>query len=251
VRGYPLRSKRPKPRVLGTSSSLVSTLDGSLEMKITQNPEIVNEILGRLVEEYVEEREFPHATQLIYCLTKSYFDITHNTKPTNEELLLFAIGWGLERVLLETKSEPGQKDGIHYSPDFVTLKGGKAELKTTRLSSKKTEGPVYQLPDGWLKQMMAYCYANGGNEYHLVVYHIVGQWRPPDPKLVGLTLEFTDEELEENWQTLLARRDFLSNALETSTPPAPYEYHLGDWECKNCRYKIICEAFTVMEERSG
>lgn len=215
-------------------------------MKITQNPEIVREILDKIVEEYVkDERTYPHVTQLIYCLTKSYFDITGNTKPTDEELLYFAIGWGLERVLLRTQATAGEKDGVHYSPDFITLKGTKAELKTTRLSSSKTEGPEYDLPEGWIKQMMAYCYANGSNKYTLVVYHLLGKWKPPQPKMVGLSLEFAAEELEENWKRILERREILDKALRESTPPTPFEYRLGDWECAHCRYKIVCEAFEI------
>lgn len=217
-------------------------------MQITQNPEIVREILDRLVDEYVEEREYPHVTQLIYCLTKQYFDITQGTQPTDDELMLFAVGWGLERVLLESHAEPGEKDGIHYSPDFITLRGAKAELKTTRMSSKKTAGPVYELPEGWVKQIMAYCYANGSPKYQLVVLHLMGNYAPPFPQLVGLTLEFTEEELRLNWKWLTMRRDLLQVFLDESEPPTPFMNNM-DWECQYCRHKIVCDALEIAGRR--
>ena len=217
-------------------------------MIISQDPEIVREILDRLVDEYVEEKPYPHVTQLIYCLTRSYFDITQGTQPTDDELMLFAVGWGLERVLLESHAEPGEKDGISYSPDFVTLRGAKAELKTTRMSSKKTAGPEYELPEGWVKQIMAYCYANGSLRYQLVVLHLMGNYAPPFPRLAGLTLEFNEDELSENWSWILSRRLILDQALYEKVIPVPFTYNMS-WECKYCRHKIVCDALEIAARR--
>jgi len=126
-----------------------------VEMKRQRKLELVQQGLDNLVEEYSkEEREVGiHVSDLIYCLTKSYFEKTNPLPPTPDEVLLFAIGLGLQKVLIPTRfnSKTIVVDNIICSPDYNSREG-KAELKTTRIKYGKEE-----LPEAWIEQIMADC----------------------------------------------------------------------------------------------
>lgn len=207
-------------------------------MEQQKNQQVEREILDALIKKYITSRtrDTIHVSHLVYCLTKGYHELTNSLSPTDQEVMLFALGYGLERVLLreESHAEAGEVDGIKYSPDFVPLSGGKAELKTTRQSVGK------EFPETWMEQIMAYCYAEKLTNYDLAVLHIVGNYKPPFPCIAGYRLTFTQEELDANWANLLKRKMVLVVALETKTPPPPKVW-CKDWECKYCRYKIRCE----------
>lgn len=209
----------------------------------TQNKQIEREILDALTLKYItsRSRDTIHVSHLIYCLTKGYYELTDPLPPTDNEVMLFAIGFGLENILLREEShvETGEVDGIKYSPDFVPLSAGKAELKTTRQATGKP------FPETWLEQIMAYSYAEKLLEYDLVVLHITGNYKPPFPQIVGYRLTFEQVELDANWANLLKRKMVLTVALETKTPPPARVWCKVDnkgvyWECKFCRYAIRC-----------
>jgi len=157
--------------------------------------------------------------------------------------MLFATGGGLERVLIdpEWKAEAKQKDGIWYSVDFRLL-GRLGELKTTRVSAGKAPE---ELPQGWFRQMMAYCYAEGEAGMDLAVLHLMGNWRPPFPLLWSWFVEFELAELWENWQWLLGRKRVLEGML--SRGEALVGKVCESWECPllskkaQCRYQMRCE----------
>ena len=202
-----------------------------------QNKQIERELLDALVQKYITSRERSgiHVSHLIYCLTKSYYELTDPLPPTDNEVMLFSLGFGLENLLLreESHSVTGELDGIKYSPDFVPLSSGKAELKTTRMSTGKA------FPETWLEQIMAYSYAEKLLQYDLVVLHITGNYKPPFPQIAGYRLTFEQIELDNNWANLLKRKMVLVVALESKTPP-PHGVWCKDWECKFCRYYMRC-----------
>ena len=216
-------------------------------MKQIPNQLIEREILSELRRKYIDEdwtdrAKGIHLTNLMYCLTRSWYGFTDPLPVSDREVLLFSIGFGLEAVLLRDGSRipAGCCEGIHYSPDFIPLGGSKVgELKTTRMSSAKTV-----LPTTWIDQMMGYCYAEGVTECDLVVLHIVGSWKPTFPEVKGWHFEFTQIELNRFWADMQLRKGVLTEALVSGTPPTPYKW-CQDWECTYgpCRYEVRCKAW--------
>lgn len=215
-------------------------------MHQTPNPVIEREILDELRRKYIDESwqdraRGIHLTNLIYCLTRSFYGFTDPLPPSDKEVMLFALGFGLEAVLLRegSKMPPGEKDGIHYSPDFIPLRSAQVvgELKTTRMSYDKTK-----LPETWLEQVMGYCYAEGLSSCDIAVLHMLGNYKPPFPTMRGWHFEFDPDELQNHWNNMLDRKDVLLNALATGEPPMPKQF-CKDWECQYgpCRYSLRCQ----------
>lgn len=198
-------------------------------------------IIQQLKDEYLTERpEIPHLSELIYCLTRSYDNRMSPEPPTDEEVMLFCLGFGLERVLLGdfAKMPMKCKDGIYYSIDFISLGDVRAELKTTRTSMKKHEEEGLQ--QSWLQQMAGYCYAEGHTEFDLATLYILGDYRPPFPKIIGRKLQFSELQLTLNWTYMLNRRDIFMQHYNAGVRPEPYIYNMS-WECQYCKYKLRCE----------
>lgn len=214
-----------------------------IKPQLITNQELVKEIYSMLTEEYITEKPIPHLTELIYCLTRSYDDRINSLPPTDEELMLWVVGFGLERVLLKRfdRPEAKTKDGISYHIDFLNLKAGGAEMKSTRASinTHEKEG----LPESWLRQIGGYCYAEGWIEFDLLVLYLMGNYKPPFPKLVGMKLEFTAAELIDNWQYLMQRQHAYMWHITHGIRPEPYKWNMH-WECQYCRYSVACEVIT-------
>lgn len=209
---------------------------------------LIQQALGNLREGYQTDRSKElHVTNLIYCLTRSWFDMNAPLDPTPEEVMLFSLGWGLQKVLFPTEQEvePIEVDEIICSPDFLTIGGLKAELKTTRMGVTRKDKITGQvdyspLPETWVEQIKSYCYATKQSEYPLLVLHLMGNYAPPFPQLIGWRLQFSEQELLEHWQYILDRKAILEQHLESRIPPEPHT-HCKEWECKNCRYVLACQ----------
>src|SRR3972149_3270888 len=112
-------------------------------MVITDYPELTEQIytwLGTRMKELSGPRSGGiHLTELIYCLTASYWKRLDPLPNTGKQDLTMALGIGLERVFIapEVRAKVGTKDGIDYSPDFW-FGEIPSEMKTTRMSTKKT-----------------------------------------------------------------------------------------------------------------
>jgi len=236
-------------------------------MNRVDNPELDRLILTHLADLYKikEKREGIHLSTLVYCLTRSFFDQVAPIEPTDEEVMLYALGLGLQDVLTPKEAERPvyEKDGITFSPDFVlnitppellpvyddvdshlhtiTVKQATyAELKTTRMSSNKED-----LPETWLEYIEGGCYMRGINKYELSVLYMLGNYRPPFPTIHSETLVFEEEELKSNWEYLLLRKEIYEEALADNKPPYPFSW-CKDWECKYCRYKLQCQAIEMV-----
>lgn len=212
------------------------------------NAELVSQGLVNLENLYRDSsrKDGIHATDLIYCLTRSWYDKCKPLPPTPDEVMLFSIGWGLQQVMfpIEQQMEPVEIDGIICSPDFKS-RAGAAELKTTRMSAmrkNKTTGisDYAEFPETWVEQIKAYCYVTKQTEYDLLVLHLLGSYNPPFPILVGWKLTFEWEEIVQFWYYLMSRKEILDHALLTTMPPTPYQY-CKEWECKNCRDSLRCK----------
>ena len=226
-------------------------------MKLIEDSSLAQRLLEDVGKEIELDKNLPHVTELIYCLTRSYLNRFHPLPPTPQETLLFAVGVGLEKRLLvgHRQQITGEKDGIHYATDFLDYGGLPGELKTTRISAKTASrwlcvtgtpakakgGSIFDMPETWRKQILAYLYCNGATEGTLGVLFLMGNHAPPFPSLRAWHIEATPEELEANWQWLLERKEAYLMFVEEKKMPPPYHFNL-DWECKNCRYKVFCEA---------
>lgn len=126
--------------------------------------------------------------------------------------------------------EPGEQecDGIFMTPDrfnpFLGKRGRVFEYKATWFSigGSKAKPSIFNnhnREDGldvevfqdrfwfWLMQLMAYCRAMGTREGALVALFLNGDYtfREPygGPQFLCITFEFTEDEIESNWQTVV------------------------------------------------
>lgn len=213
-------------------------------MQKIENPEFSRLMLNHLADLYniKQKREGIHLSTLVYCITRSFFDQVNPVEPTDQEVLLFSLGYGLQDVLTpsEATTPVYNKDGITYRPDFqLKLTDATVELKTTRMSSNREE-----FPETWIEYIKGGCYILGIREYELSVLFMLGNYRPPFPEIKSYKLVFDEQELLANWEYLVKRRDIYVDALEKNKPPKPFLYS-KDWECKNCRYKLQCQAIEM------
>jgi len=191
-----------------------------------------------------------HVSQLIYCLTRSYYDQTSPLPLNPQEAMLFSTGIGLETVLLRPrmKAPSGEKDGIHCPVDGLNIEGPVplVEFKSTRLSASK--GPE-ELPKTWVKQIMAYMYATEQREATLAVLHLMGSYHPPFPVLKCWRMTATDKEVWDNWQWLLDRKRILEAHLVRQEAPKQFKWN-EPWECTTgpCKYLLLCQANQSIED---
>lgn len=228
-------------------------------MIVEPAPHLHRQVIELLKEEHhlTDTRTGMHVSDLTHCLTKSYWNRVDPVQPGDDEVVLWSVGWALERVLISRLHvEPITVDGITGTPDFQ-LDGVPADLKSTRMApsssagcavcgepyvghTKGKNGHVYekapaipfQLPETWKRQFMSYCWMVGSTKFVVVIVHII-------PATVQvLELRFTEGELEENWQWMVDR----SNVLESmfaAQDPMPFQWN-EPWECERCAHSLKC-----------
>lgn len=128
------------------------------------------------------------------------------------------------RCLPEVTKHPGELklDGVYLSPDgesvsvIFTLPGRYGviihEVKCTYKSTNTVNprGKVLQGPKNWLWmcQLKAYCKAKKTQHAVLHVLHVCGDYvRPIVPMLYRYHIEFTQQELDDNWNLLMDYKD--------------------------------------------
>jgi len=211
---------------------------------------VLADIAGDLAEGQERYREnMPHMSELIYCLTAKYYDRFRPLQPTQRESLLFLTGLRLEDAMLRPhkKAAKGEYEGIFWSADLLDHVEGLGELKTTRISEKNLPD---KMPSTWLRQMLGYMKANGVNEISLVALHLMGNYAPPFPTLKCWHGQATQDEIDENWAWLQARKVIYLDHAERGVVPEQFVYN-EDWECDNCRYLIVCQANQSVKELRG
>lgn len=211
-------------------------------MKRVDNPGLKRKVLDHLANLYSmkEIREPNHLSTYITCRTKSFLDQKMLTTPNDDEVMLFALGYGLQDVLTpkDASTPVIVVDGITYRPDMI-LSNRLNEIKTTRKSAKFHYVEDI-LPSTWLDYMMGGCYMKGSVEYDLIILYMLGNYSPPFPVIYAETIYFDKEELDANWQKIIQQKHILDESLRTGNPPEPFK-NCYDWECKYCRYKMICD----------
>jgi hypothetical protein len=215
-------------------------------MKRVDNPELKRKVLDHLANLYhiKEVREPNHLSSYVYCRTKCFLDQKETAMPNDEEVMLFALGYGLQDVLTPKDATAPliEKHGIVYRPDFM-LSVRQNEIKTTRKSAKNHYLDEY-IPKTWLDYMMGGCYMMGTNEYDLIVLYLMGNYAPPFPQLYCDTFYFDNVELSANWINITRNKAVLDIALELGQPPIPFQ-NCYDWECKHCRYTLVCNTLAT------
>ncbi len=166
-------------------------------MKRIDNPELKRRILDHLASLYKikEVRESNHLSSYITCRTRSFLDQKGTAEPTDQEVMLFALGYGLQDVLTpkDASAPVVRKDGIIYSPDMI-LTSRLNEIKTTRKSAKYHYLDD-SLPVTWLDYMMGGCYMMKRTEYDLIILYMMGDYcLAPDTRI--LRADLTWDSLE-------------------------------------------------------
>lgn len=211
---------------------------------------LLTDMNTELVQSGTERAKGIHVSQLIYCLTRSYYDQVSPLPLNPGETLLFSTGLGLEAVLLRPhrKAATGETEGIHWSVDGLDYEEltPLSEFKSTRLSANR--GPE-DLPATWVKQLLAYMYGTGEGEAILAILHLMGSYAPPFPTLKCWHMYATKEEIQANWGWLQKRKKILEEHLAKGIQPKQFTYN-EDWECTTgpCRYLLICQARQSIED---
>ena len=214
-------------------------------MKYEIDSRLTHELEQRLRNKYVTPREDLHLTDLISCLTATYFNKTDPLIHDKQAVMFFAIGFAMENVMLRDIANPNapeseEVDDIYMTEDYVSLADGMGvDLKTTRMSLNQDTGkPKYGWPDSWMQQFMAYARKRKSLVYSAAVVELI------PARLTCITFTFTQAELDENWRYILSRKETYVDAMfSAGGPPQPFKFN-QDWECKNrtstCKYFMRC-----------
>lgn len=215
-------------------------------MRRVDNPELKRKVLDHLADLYhiKEVREPNHLSSYITCRTKAFLDQKQIAQPNDEEVMLFALGYGLQDVLTpkDADSSVCERHGIIYRPDMI-ISSRLNEIKTTRKSARNHYIDEY-IPQTWLDYMMGGCYIMETSEYDLIVLYMMGDYAPPTPQIYCDTFYFDNAELNINWKKITEHKAFLDKALELNIPPTPFQ-NCYDWECKFCRYNLVCNTIAT------
>lgn len=80
-------------------------------------------------------------------------------------------------------------------------------------------------------------------EYDLIILYMMGNYSPPFPDIYAETEQFSQDEIQDNWIKILQNKTVLDTALLTGVPPEPFK-NCYEWECKYCRYQLVCQTLT-------
>jgi len=201
-----------------------------------------DDLAGALLQKFRAEAPRPgvHISDLANpCLRHTYYTKKGLAPATDEDLLLWLAGKAhhslLEGRLREITLE---KDGIIGTIDCIDEERIVTEFKTTRAASSKDVLHEYVF---WREQLMGYCHLYGDTRARLFVLHLLGDWGKSKflPELRAYELEFTEKELNENWQELLRRKDILVRSLDSSDPPLGPRQGM-EWACERCSAREVC-----------
>lgn len=209
-------------------------------MKWAQDTNTAKQMLEDLGEEIRIDKKLPHVTELIYCLTRSWYNRICPLPPVPKETMLFVVGVGLEKVLLKPHRQhlEGECDGIYYDMDFLDYFDHAGEMKSTRISLEKF---LERMPVTWERQVLSYLHTSRNVEVTLAVIHLMGSYKPPFPDFMCWHGEAAIEEIAAHWRWMLRRKEAYMASIESKEPLPPFSTN-ENWECGYCSYKMICDA---------
>ncbi len=206
-----------------------------------ENPQLADQLLEELAKDIDRELPIPTVTELIYCLTRGWFDRKNPLPRAPKTTCQFAVGVGLGEVLLKglRTEQAGECEGIYYHVDFLMPEGrgypwdGRmGELKSTRYSVNK---PPENWSTGWHKQLLAYMKVRKTLEAVYAAFYVI------PAELKAWETEAQQSDVDGNWTWLQARRVVYMNHIDNNTLPTPF-MHCEKWECGGCQYRILCDA---------
>jgi len=215
-------------------------------MKWAEDSHLATKMLADLAEEIRLEKKHPHVTELIYCLTRSWYNRFRPLPPAPKETMLFVVGVGLEQVLLKAHRQhlQGEVDGIHYDMDFLDYFDQAGEMKSTRISLEKF---LERMPVTWERQVLSYLHCEQHTKCTLAVVHLMGSYKPPFPDFMCWHGEALPSEIAGHWAWMLERKEVYLHYCEIGEPPPQFTYN-EDWECGYCAYKMLCDANKIAQE---
>ena len=214
-------------------------------MKWQEDSSLARRMLDDLESEMWIDKKLPHLTELIYCLTASWCRRVQPLPYTPQEVSLFAVGVGVEKVLLRSHRQhlEGVCDGIHYDADFLDYNNNVGEFKCTRKSMKYMPE---EFPWGWEMQVKGYMYALGKDQATLAAMCLMGDYAPPFPQLGAWHGSASEQELANTWQWLCWRKEVYLDHLERKVMPKQFAFN-QDYECTYCAFRILCDAREVID----
>ena len=212
-------------------------------MIVTRDEAFEDLLLDEMVEAYKEDRsgQHPSISDLVKCVTKSWYDMrSGGAVHSRQTKLFFAIGIATEHALLAGRREQtaaGEHEGIWYHIDNLQGVDAIVELKTTRKSMK---GYEENIPSAHLKQIKGYLKTQGMLKVKYAVVFLI------PAEIIAWELEFTQEEVDEQWAWFQERKDAYNQAVAEDVAPEAFKWN-EDWECKGCSYKMLCDANSNMK----
>lgn len=92
-----------------------------------------------------------------------------------------------------------EEDNLFLTPDGFDLDSDSGiECKATWVASWKMENPERWFWS-WFTQMKAYAKVLGTRTFRLFVFWVCGDYKASGPMVVEYTVQFTDQEVEDNW----------------------------------------------------
>jgi len=208
-------------------------------MIVSKNDALAAKLLDEMVAEKLEDRtgQHPSVTDLLRCLTQSWWDAHRKLEHGKKKEVFFLIGIGLERSILAARKQnptAGETEGIYWHVDDND--DGLIEVKSFRGNIRKVELPDggFALPDYYVEQVKSYCVMLGVSSVDLGIIYII----PAEFEVYHIEFEAMELAFHRRW--LHSRRDVWNQAEAIGKAPESYK-HNKDWECKDCQYKLLCE----------
>ncbi len=217
-------------------------------MRATHFPDLSTSLYKHIRGQLQGDREGWHLSDFLYCNYKAFYRKRGEApESTDETILIYWLGHAAQYFLLPVKPEEAayiEVDGIKMTPDvqnqyFAGHRVALAEMKSTRSNMswfKPTENKHY------IMQMMGYCKGLGVTEAELIMFFLMGNYKPPFPALDCWHFEFTQKEIDDNWREVLRRRDILQTALAEGEFPRELIMAFAG-ECKYCECREMCPRF--------
>ncbi len=228
-------------------------------MEIIKDLEAKQEILHRIESHDFQNRAGIHQSDLVFCLNKALLRRTCPKPASESTILRWGRGLASQRWLSDKlEDEPTiELDGIQVTPDALWSDGNPWELKDTDQSNAKgVEENIH-----YIRQLLNQCKVLGKTTARLSRMCNMGNWkwvyRPKDPiKILALVdefgqdwdahptldvtrFEFTQAEVDANWEQMKMRRGILEGMLVKKTPVPKVVAQMSgmEWECKDCEYR--------------
>lgn len=175
-----------------------------------QNNRTIEGVADRLAPSSPRDNTKAHVSELISKVLEETYDEERPQWANN--IMSFGRIWeeAVMRPILEQEAEvfaPNvtlERDGIIGTMDGICYTNNESFVWECKTRFRPLHPPRDY--DRWMFQVKAYCHMARTNKAWLTVLHVSA--RPPNTELVWHELEFSDQELEDNWTMLKNARDY-------------------------------------------